>query len=243
MAIGIYSITNLLNGKVYVGQSKDIGMRWKRHQSGIDKHMVISKAMAKHGAKSFSFSILEECPTSRLNEREMYWIAKFGCLAPDGYNCTSGGKAATRCSLDTRQRMSMAQKGRVITDEARKKIAKALLGTKHGADSSAKKSEALKKSWNDPLVRERRVSAMFGRKVAIETRQAIAKTNTGKKRTAETRKALSVSHGCNGVVRSDGVVFDSVSDAARAVGGATTNISKAISGKRKSAYGFTYEFI
>lgn len=31
MSIGIYKITNLLNGKIYIGQSIHIEKRWKEH--------------------------------------------------------------------------------------------------------------------------------------------------------------------------------------------------------------------
>ena len=32
MMVGIYKITNKLNGKVYIGQSNDIERRWAEHK-------------------------------------------------------------------------------------------------------------------------------------------------------------------------------------------------------------------
>lgn len=91
---GIYKITNLLNNKTYIGQSNDIGERWKAHIKcglGIDTpNNLLYKAMLQDGVENFAFEVLEKCQRNRLNEQEIYWIDYY--KSQDyGYNMTKGG--------------------------------------------------------------------------------------------------------------------------------------------------------
>ena len=73
--IGIYKITNKLNGKSYIGQSTDIERRWREHHYRYwNNDNVIYMAFRKYGIENFDFSIIEECSTQELNLREEYWI-------------------------------------------------------------------------------------------------------------------------------------------------------------------------
>ena len=86
--IGIYKITNKINGKIYIGQSNNIKRRFLEH-TYRDK-LPIDMAIKKYGKDNFSFEILEECSLEELNEKETYWIKKLKSLEY-GYNCTVGG--------------------------------------------------------------------------------------------------------------------------------------------------------
>ena len=83
--IGIYKIENLINHKIYVGQSIHIERRLKEHcfPSGDS---LISKAIKKYGKENFSFELIEECSLEELNDRESYYIQKFNTVVPNGYN-------------------------------------------------------------------------------------------------------------------------------------------------------------
>lgn len=81
----------MVNHKVYIGQSKNIELRWKHHKTTKDKHSI-HYAFDKYGIENFSFEILEECPTSKLDEKEIYWI-KYYDSYKNGYNKTLGGHA------------------------------------------------------------------------------------------------------------------------------------------------------
>ena len=61
---GIYKITNLVNGKVYIGQSQDIYSRWKEHKYARNKrdYFALYGAFKKYGLDNFSFEIVECCP-------------------------------------------------------------------------------------------------------------------------------------------------------------------------------------
>lgn len=82
--IGIYKITNKLNGKSYIGQSIHCGKRFDEHCSG--KKQFIDETIQLEGKENFTFELLEECEKDQLNEREDYYIAKYNTMFPNGYN-------------------------------------------------------------------------------------------------------------------------------------------------------------
>lgn len=75
---GIYKITNLKNDKAYIGQSLHIQERFRQHiKKGLSYAPSTNKLyqeMQNAGIENFSFEVLDKCPQSQLNERELYWI-------------------------------------------------------------------------------------------------------------------------------------------------------------------------
>lgn len=90
MSIGIYKIENLINHKIYIGQSIEIEKRWQKHLNTKD-NFVIHKALQKYGKENFSFQIIEECDLLDLDNKEQYWINYYNSLIPNGYNMIPGG--------------------------------------------------------------------------------------------------------------------------------------------------------
>ena len=90
MSCGIYKIENLINHKIYIGQSIEIEKRFQKHLNAND-NFIIHKALKKYGKQNFSFQILEECEVSELNNKEIYWINYYNSLVPNGYNMIPGG--------------------------------------------------------------------------------------------------------------------------------------------------------
>lgn len=94
---GIYKITNLINGNIYIGQSIDIENRFKTHKSRAfnenerEYEKPLYQAFRKYGLENFSFEIIEECEKEELNNKEIYYI-KFYNSYNNGYNCSIGGQ-------------------------------------------------------------------------------------------------------------------------------------------------------
>lgn len=108
----IYKITNLVNGKIYVGQTRQpLYKRWYRHthKSGC---FAISNAIAKYGAENFTIEVIDKANTlSELNEKETFWIDKLNALSPNGYNIQTGGNAYALTELG-RKHLSESHKGK-----------------------------------------------------------------------------------------------------------------------------------
>ena len=96
---GIYKIENLVNGKVYIGQSNDVKRRWKEHKRCMtnkkEKDRPFYRAIIKYGIGNFSFKVLTECSLDDLNELEEYYIDIYNSYIhakdSNGYNQTVGG--------------------------------------------------------------------------------------------------------------------------------------------------------
>lgn len=100
--IGIYLITNTLNNKHYVGQSRNISVRWSQHKTNAfnpNCHTYdypLYRAIRKYGIENFTFSVLEEVSADQLTTREQYWIDNYHTLDPHyGYNLQPATNAHT----------------------------------------------------------------------------------------------------------------------------------------------------
>ena len=106
----IYLITNLLNGKSYVGQTQ------RRLEERIYEHchrkaLYIDAVICKYGWENFTIEVIELCPVELLNEREIFWIQKLNSKVPNGYNLTDGGEGCIGFTEETRAKMSARSKG------------------------------------------------------------------------------------------------------------------------------------
>lgn len=96
MSCGIYKIENLINHKIYIGQSNNIEQRWQHHKyESMNPQQVmynysIHRAFRKYGVDNFSFEIIEECLPEELDNKEIYYIQKYNSFN-QGYNETTGG--------------------------------------------------------------------------------------------------------------------------------------------------------
>ena len=76
---GIYKITCLKTGEIYIGKSTDIKSRWQQHcksafNCGTIAHSLLHTKMKQHGIENFTFEVVEQVPKDQLSEREKFYI-------------------------------------------------------------------------------------------------------------------------------------------------------------------------
>jgi group I intron endonuclease len=126
----IYKVTNIINGKIYIGQTvKGLHKRRGEHErssrnGSSTTHMA--RAFNKYGLDNFKWEIIEKCYSKdELDEMEFHYIMSYrSTIKIFGYNCTFGGEGYSGCipSAETRKKLSEAHKGRKMTDEAKRKM-------------------------------------------------------------------------------------------------------------------------
>ena len=96
----IYKITNLVNNKVYIGQSvRGVQQRFHRHINDamtdrLNTHFA--RAIRKYGPENFVVEVIDTAETQdELNRKEQYWIREYDSIR-HGYNetdaiCKCGG--------------------------------------------------------------------------------------------------------------------------------------------------------
>lgn len=192
---GIYIIKNIINNKVYIGQSIQLKKRINRHKRELrnNKHhnKYLQNSWDKYGKENFIFDILTYCSSEELDDLEIYYIELFN--STDylyGYNDQQGG-SHSKISEKTKQKISNTLKGNIISEETRMKISKANTGRKHTAEEKQKMSEARKGRPMLPHVKEALLKANLGRK---QTKEHIGKrriASIGRKNSQETIKLMS----------------------------------------------------
>lgn len=122
--IYIYKITNVVNGKVYIGQTiNPVKDRFHRHINDAVNHIIdthFTRAINKYGKDSFIWEIIDTASSrEELNRKEEYWI-HFYDACHKGYNTSFGGCA---CGGDTYSNIENL-------DEIKKKLSASKMGGK-----------------------------------------------------------------------------------------------------------------
>ena len=76
---GIYKITCIKTGEIYIGKSVDIKSRWQQHcksafNCGTIAHSLLHTKMKQYGIENFTFELVEQVPKEQLSEREKFYI-------------------------------------------------------------------------------------------------------------------------------------------------------------------------
>lgn len=248
---GIYKITNLINGKAYIGQSVDIESRFKYHKKYCQNKYLYA-SMQKYGIENFDFSVIKVISDSALkflllDAYEEHYINFYNTMDRNhGYNRMHGGQPGRLCeesrelmkrncagkligykhteeakqhmsfaqshrSAQWRQRISEAQKNKivseytkekikiararqVITEEAKEKLSKALKGKKKSPEHIAKVAKAFKEWLLTPegiIHLQKQSEIMKNREITQETRDKMSAAAKVRKVSEATRKKQS----------------------------------------------------
>lgn len=137
---GIYKITNIINGCVYIGKTmrKFLQRYWEHNRSLIENchfNIHLQNAWNKYGEDAFEFSIVETVDNDdrdKINELEMCYI-KIARSNGDCYNISDGGDGLCGFHLTEEAKRRIGEKNRIH-----------MLGKKHSEETKQKMSEMRK---------------------------------------------------------------------------------------------------
>jgi group I intron endonuclease len=108
-AFSVYLVTNLVNGKLYVGCTRvSLKRRWSQHLSCARKgsQLALHRALRKYTEQNFTIQCLEVLSTqAAMLEAEVSQIAAHHCMVPEGYNLTAGGEGVDFTVPEAREKM------------------------------------------------------------------------------------------------------------------------------------------
>jgi len=175
MIVSVYRITNLINGKTYIGVSKHPELRFKQHNKA-SLNLLINKALRKYKPNNFKLDILCQLPNYELAYgMEVYCIRRYGSLIPNGYNLTEGGVGSVGASKEVKKKMSKSSKERMDDPEYKKRFIEATFSK----EANKKRSNTVKELWKDPVFREKQ------RKACVRTPEQIVIYTASNRKKAE----------------------------------------------------------
>lgn len=227
--VGIYKVTNRVNGNFYIGQSNNIKRRFVEHKN-LNKRgcRLLHAALKKYGVENFSFEVVEECREDELDKREIYYIET---LMP-AYNIAAGGKG---------------KRGVHVSDEVKEVL------RKHAKEQWANRTEEQK----NEIIKHNLVGPRKGHEVSEHTRELLRNHNLGKKQSDETvkkrqetmRKKKEAGWKKDGsktwkpvICIETGEVFQSVKESAERFGIRPAAVSSVLCRRRKTAGGYHFEY-
>lgn len=214
----IYKIENTVNGKLYIGSTKNFESRKNIHlrqlRSGTHHNIHLLRAFIKYGEEKFVFSILEECEL--LFEREQYWI---NILKPE-YNIGSVGGGdnisnhPNKEKIKKKHSLNRKLKCQKMSEEERKKLSKFGKDNpnwKGGISSNTKckkckKNISVYKTYCVKCSKTGKLNPFYGKKHTEETKNKLKIKNAGRK--PVNSKQIEI----------NGTLYISQADAAKALG-------------------------
>jgi group I intron endonuclease len=164
--VSIYKTVCVVNGKIYIGKTS------KSDPNYLGSGLLLKRAIKKYGKENFKKEILEECKTiEELNEREKHWIKELRSTDHEvGYNIAFGGNGGDVFSNHPnkemiRSKQSEIKKGKVQTEEAKRKMSESKMGEKNPMKHMTGERNHMfgRRGEKNPLFRKRRSSEVIKR--------------------------------------------------------------------------------
>jgi group I intron endonuclease len=189
----IYLITNVINNKIYVGQTwQSLDKRWLSGH-GYRESTYFNSAIQKYGADSFKYEILALCSNQdNANYLEDYYMELYNSRDKNiGYNLKEGGSHGKH-SEETKQKISIAHTGKFVSEETKQKLREINTGKTLSEDVRRKISQQNMGNQNNlgktasAETKQKLSQTHMGLITSDETRQKISAANKGKKRSQDT---------------------------------------------------------
>ena len=182
----IYKTTNLIDGKIYIGQKKSPKFLGKRY---LGSGKILKQAVSKYGKDNFKVELIEEIDClEKMDEREIYWIAQYNATNREiGYNRSEGGNVnrtmvgennpfyGKHHSEETRKKISELTRSRMsgkhLNKETKQKIRERELGKIVSDETRQKLRDNAKNNPN---------YGMRGKHVSEETKKKLSEAKKGK---------------------------------------------------------------
>ena len=153
----IYLVTNNMNGKQYIGQTKrqDINTRWKQHRRVIKSNLgsYLYAAYVKYGINNFTFKLICICFDEDCDTFEQEYIKRYNTLAPNGYNLLPGGSSRV---IHASTIEKLREHGiKMMTPERREYLRTLFIGRTIDVEQRTKISNGVKTYWAS-LTKEQR---------------------------------------------------------------------------------------
>lgn len=178
---GIYQWMNEINGKSYIGSSKDLNGRkctWLfNFKNKMTYRCLLKLAVQKYGVENFTFIILEECEPAKeiLEAKENHYL---DTLKPE-YNILKKAYIAALGRIQSEEERSR-RRGRICTEETRQKLRAVNLGKTMSEESNQKNREAHLGKPTGPASEERKIKIGNANRGRIHTAETRAKNRAAK---------------------------------------------------------------
>lgn len=192
------------NGKIYIGiTNMSVNRRWRNNGEGY-KGQFIYRAITKYGWENVKHEILfEDLTKEQAEQKEIELIAFYKSNQREfGYNISNGGNSLGMHSEESKRKMSESRKGllageknpmwrKEVSLETRQKISNALKGRKQPREFVERCSEKRRGQKRTLEQRQRMSMAQRGRIVSDSTREKLRIASTGRKHTEESKRKMS----------------------------------------------------
>lgn len=171
----LYKITNLDNGKAYIGVSKDPDRRFNAHLTGYG-----SRALKEDLLSTFKTEILVIGSKEYIYDLEIKAIAKFSTLIPKGYNIAIGGYL-NQDSTGSNNPQAVLTESEVLNirvEYAKGLVTHAYLADKYDISLSAISKALMGKTWKEvggPIIQNTRGNSILSEVDIIDIRNKCAK--------------------------------------------------------------------
>lgn len=223
---GVYTITNKINGKMYVGSTKRaFRVRWRKHLNALNKNIhhssKLQNAVNKYGINVFIFEILEITEISHTESLERFWLNILDTVK-NGYNVsysTIGGCLGCKMSENHKAIIRKVNKNNNY-----------FKGFTHSEESKKQIKNSTNDFWKNDTDEVKRL-----KKIRRETMNNLNKNRDYRvsKKPITQRDLLT-----NKPIKE----WDSAQDIEKTTKMFATSIAQVCKGKNKQAYGFKWTY-